>query len=103
MFGQLLDGGIQLHEYFPALLHTKMMMIDGIWATVGSTNFDNRSMAMNDELNVIFYDEPIVKRLEDIFLEDLTHSKKISREHLENRGWLDRFLGVLTSPLHDYF
>lgn len=102
-FGPLLDGGIQLHEYFPALLHTKMMIIDGIWATIGSTNFDNRSMAMNDELNVIFYDEPIAKRLEDVFLKDLTHSRKISREHLEDRGWLARFLGVLTSPIHDYF
>lgn len=60
-FGPLLDGGIQLHEYFPALLHTKMMIVDGIWATVGSTNFDNRSMAMNDELNVILYDEHIAK------------------------------------------
>jgi phosphatidylserine/phosphatidylglycerophosphate/cardiolipin synthase-like enzyme len=54
-----LDGGIQLHEYAPALLHTKMMIIDGAWATVGSANFDNRSMAMNDELNVMFYDQTL--------------------------------------------
>jgi cardiolipin synthase A/B len=80
-----------------------MMIVDGIWATVGSTNFDNRSMAMNDELNVIFYDEHIAKRLEDIFLEDLMHARKISPEHLENRGWLGRFLGILISPFHDYF
>jgi cardiolipin synthase len=99
----LLDGGIQLHEYAPALLHTKMMIIDTIWATVGSTNFDNRSMAMNDELNVIFYDQPIAKRLEEIFSNDLSHSKKISRQYLENRGWFARFLGILTSPIHGYF
>lgn len=102
-FGQLLEGGIQLHEYAPALLHTKMMIVDSIWATVGSTNFDNRSMAMNDELNVIFYDEPIAKRLEKIFLDDLSHSRKVSREHLDNRGWFARFLGILTSPVRDYF
>jgi cardiolipin synthase len=102
-FGPLLDGGIQLHEYFPALLHTKMMIIDGAWATIGSTNFDNRSMAMNDELNVVFYDEPIAKRLESIFFEDLTHSTKITQEYLGKRGWLSRFLGLLASPLHDYF
>jgi cardiolipin synthase A/B len=102
-FGVLLDGGIQLHEYAPALLHTKMMIIDSVWATVGSTNFDNRSMAMNDELNVIFYDESIAKRLEGIFSNDLSHSKKISRQHLENRGWFARFLGILTSPVRDYF
>ncbi len=102
-FGMLLDGGIHLHEYAPALLHTKMMIVDSMWATVGSTNFDNRSLAMNDELNVIFYDEPIAKRLEEIFLTDLSHSTKVSREHLENRGWFARFLGFLTTPVRDYF
>jgi cardiolipin synthase A/B len=70
---------------------------------VGSTNFDNRSMAMNDELNVIFYDEPIAKRLQETFSNDLVHSKKVSREHVENRGWFARFLGILTSPVQDYF
>ena len=86
-FAELLDGGIQLHEYFPALLHTKMMIVDGSWATVGSTNFDNRSMAMNDELNVMFYDRTVAKRLEEIFVEDIAHSKNISRDQLENRSW----------------
>lgn len=102
-FGPLLDGGIQLHEYTPALLHTKMMVIDGRWATVGSTNLDNRSMAMNDELNVVFYDQQIAKRLEDIFNEDLSRAKKISREQLEQRGWASRFLGLLIRPVRDYF
>jgi cardiolipin synthase len=102
-FGPLLDGGIQLHEYAPALLHTKMMIIDGIWATVGSANFDNRSMAMNDELNVMFYDHVVAKRLEDIFVEDITHSHKLSREQLENRQWFHRALSVLLSPFHAWF
>lgn len=102
-FGPLLAGGIHLYEYAPALLHTKMMVIDGRWATVGSTNLDNRSMAMNDELNVVFYDQQIAKRLEDIFNEDLTHAKKLSEEQLESRGWISRFLGVVMSPLLNYF
>jgi cardiolipin synthase A/B len=102
-FAELLDGGLELYEYAPALLHTKVMIVDGVWATVGSTNFDNRSMAMNDELNVLFYEATIAKQLEDTFLEDLTHSRKVSREDLEQRGWFARFLGVLTSPFHAYF
>jgi cardiolipin synthase len=102
-FGPLLDGGVQLHEYAPALLHTKMMIIDGVWATVGSTNFDNRSMAMNDELNVMFYDQSIAKRLEEIFVEDVAHSTKLTREQLENREWLHRALSVLLSPFHAWF
>ena len=103
VFGPLLDGGIQLHEYAPALLHTKMMIIDRAWATVGSANFDNRSMAMNDELNVMFYDQTIAKRLEEIFVEDITHSKKLTREQLENRHWLHRALSVLLSPFQAWF
>lgn len=102
-FGALLDGGVQLHEYSPALLHTKMMIIDGTWATVGSTNLDNRSMAMNDELNVMFYDRTIAKRLEEIFAADVAYSHKVSREQLENQDWLHRALGVLLSPFHAWF
>ena len=102
-FGALLDGGVQLHEYSPALLHTKMMIVDGTWATVGSTNLDNRSMAMNDELNVMFYDRTIAKRLEEIFAADVAYSHKISREQLENQEWLHRALGVLLSPFHAWF
>jgi cardiolipin synthase len=103
VFGPLLEGGIQLHEYAPALLHTKMMIIDGTWATVGSANFDNRSMAMNDELNVMFYDQTIAKRLEEIFVEDITHSTKLTHEQLENRQWLQRVLSVLLSPFQAWF
>ena len=102
-FGALLEGGVQLHEYSPALLHTKMMIIDGTWATVGSTNLDNRSMAMNDELNVMFYDRTVAKRLEEIFAADIAYSHKVSREQLENQEWLHRALGVLLSPFHAWF
>jgi cardiolipin synthase A/B len=102
-FGALLHGGVQLHEYSPALLHTKMMIIDGTWATVGSTNLDNRSMAMNDELNVMFYDRTIAKRLEEIFAADVAYSHKVSREQLENQEWLHRALGILLSPFHAWF
>lgn len=102
-FGPLLAGGIQLYEYAPALLHTKMMVIDGQWATVGSTNLDNRSMGMNDELNAVFYDQQVAKRLEEIFNQDLTHAKKITSEELESRGWMSRFLGLIMSPVQSYF
>ena len=102
-FGPLLDGGILLHEYAPALLHTKMMIIDGTWATIGSANFDNRSMAMNDELNIMFYDQTIARRLEEIFAEDIANSNKLTREQLENRQWLHRALGALLSPFKAWF
>lgn len=102
-FGPLVAGGIRLYEYAPALLHTKMMVIDGRWATIGSTNLDNRSMAMNDELNVVFYDESVAQRLEEIFKEDLSHATAVTADQLKERGWLGRFLGLLTSPIRDFF
>jgi len=102
-FAKFLEAGSHMNEYAPALLHTKMMIVDGRWATVGSTNFDNRSMAMNDELNVVFYEEPVARRLEGIFLEDLDHSRKITTENLKRRPWVARLLGMLTSPVRDYF
>ena len=46
-------GGVQIYEYRPALLHAKTMVIDGIWATVGSTNLDHRSFSLNEEVNVV--------------------------------------------------
>src|SRR5690348_5364500 len=63
-FGDLLRAGIQIYEYAPALLHSKTMVIDGVWATVWSTNLDTRSFAVNDELNVIVYNRDVAQRLE---------------------------------------
>ncbi|GKS59624.1 cardiolipin synthase B [Nitrospira sp.] len=102
-FGALLDAGIEIYEYAPALLHTKAMTIDGVWSTVGSMNFDNRSMALNDELNVIFYSATIATRVEEILEEDLTHSRIVSRESLEDRSWFGRIVGTLMTPFASQF
>jgi cardiolipin synthase len=102
-FGELLDAGIELYEYKPALLHTKTMVVDGNWSTIGSTNLDNRSMGMNDELNVVFYDDAIAKQIEKTFLDDIAHAHKITRDKLKKRGWFSRLLGFLTIPFQDEF
>jgi cardiolipin synthase len=67
-FGEMIRGGIEIYEYTPALLHAKTVVIDGVWATIGSTNFDNRSFAGNDELNMILYDRGVARKLEQVFL-----------------------------------
>ena len=63
-YGQMLLGGIDIFEYMPALLHSKTMVVDGTWATIGSTNFDNRSFALNEELNLTLYDRSLARSLE---------------------------------------
>ena len=98
-FGRLLLGGIEIFEYQAALLHSKTMVIDGVWATVGSTNFDNRSFALNDELNVVLYDRPAVERLEAAFEADVAHARRVTYEAWQNRGLKTKLLERLVLPL----
>ena len=66
-YGEMLLGGVEIFEYSPALLHSKTMVVDGVWATIGSTNFDNRSFALNEELNLALYDKSVAQGLEERF------------------------------------
>jgi cardiolipin synthase A/B len=66
-YGPLLSGGIQIYEYKAALMHAKTIVVDGIWSTVGSTNFDNRSFALNQEVNLTVYDSGLAHRLSKSF------------------------------------
>ena len=51
-----LKAGARIHEYDPTMIHAKVLVIDGLWSVVGSTNFDNRSFGINDEINVAAFD-----------------------------------------------
>ena len=55
-YGELLDGGVKIYEYRPTMMHNKVMVVDGIWTTIGSINFVNRSMKKNAEANIAIYD-----------------------------------------------
>jgi cardiolipin synthase A/B len=98
-FGRLLRAGIEIFEYQAALLHAKTMVVDGVWATVGSTNFDNRSFALNDELNVVLYDRAVVGRLVESFEADLAHSRRVTYDAWQNRGLKTKLLERLVVPL----
>ena len=100
-FGRLLQAGIEIYEYAPALLHAKTMVIDGVWATIGSTNLDNRSLALDEELNVIMYDRGVAGQMERVFLEDVRHSKQVTYEKWKKRGFAARVLEVLALPIRD--
>ena len=98
-YGAMLQGGIEIFEYMPALLHAKTMVVDGIWATVGSTNLDNRSFALNEELNITFHSSAVASRLEQIFYADLKHAKKITYEQWNSRGIMERIFQLFAFPL----
>ena len=100
-FGEMLRGGIEIFEYTAALLHSKTVVIDGVWATIGSTNFDNRSFAGNDELNLIVYNRGVARRLEEIFLADVQASRQVTYESWKDRGFGSKVLEVLALPIRD--
>jgi cardiolipin synthase len=98
-FGTLLEAGIEIYEYQMGLLHAKTMTVDGIWATIGSTNLDTRSFALNEEVNAVVYHDEVVGQLEKIFADDLTYSRKIDLERWRSRGVVDRLLEMLSLPV----
>jgi cardiolipin synthase len=100
-YGELLLGGVEIYEYQAALMHAKTMVIDGIWATIGSTNFDNRSFALNQELNLTVYDGGLTQRLETIFYEDLKYAKKITYEEWQARSIWERLWEFVAFPVKE--
>jgi cardiolipin synthase len=100
-FEPLLLGGIQIYEYQVALMHAKTMVVDGIWAHVGTTNLDNRSFALNEEINLIAYDRAVAGELEKAFADDLKHSKQLTYEAWKARPWREKFLELFTIPLKE--
>jgi cardiolipin synthase len=100
-YGRMLLGGIEIFEYSPALLHSKTMVVDGVWGTIGSTNFDNRSFALNEELNLTLYNKALARTLEQTFAEDLKHSRKITYEEWDARGLKEKFFELFAFPVEE--
>jgi cardiolipin synthase A/B len=74
---RLLQAGAEIYEYEPAMIHAKIMTVDGVWSVVGSTNFDHRSFALNDEVNLAVLDAELVATIESDFCEDLVQSGQL--------------------------
>jgi cardiolipin synthase len=90
LFGDLLEAGAKIYEYEAAMIHAKTMMIDGLWSVVGSTNFDNRSFGLNDEINLAARDRELTARLEEDFATDLAASREITYEEWQRRSIFER-------------
>ena len=89
-FGELLRGGVKIFEYQPTMFHPKSMVVDGIFSTIGSTNFDNRSFRLNDELNLTVYDTDFAAALEASFERDLAQSRPYTYQQWLDRGFIER-------------
>lgn len=101
LYGRLLDAGIEILEYEGTLLHHKTMVVDGLWATIGTTNFDSRSFAHNEENNVCFYDRALAHRLDEIFEEDARRCTRVTREAWRRRGWFWKLQELIAAFLQE--
>ena len=89
-YEELLRGGVRIFEYSPTMVHAKTIVADGIWSSVGSMNFDNRSMAFNNESNLNVLDRKFGTEMDSVFLDDLTHSREILLPAWERRSPYER-------------
>jgi cardiolipin synthase len=91
-YAELLKGGVRIYEYEPAMMHSKTFIVDGMWGSVGSMNFDNRSLAFNNESNLVFLDSRLGAEMNATFMDDLSRSKEILLPEFEKRPWYDRVI-----------
>jgi cardiolipin synthase len=98
-WGKLLAAGAEIYEYEPTMYHVKVMIVDALWVSVGSTNFDNRSFSINDEANLNVYDAAFARRQIEVFENDLAQSRRITLEEWQNRPWPDKLLDFAASLL----
>jgi cardiolipin synthase len=100
-WGKLLAGGVLFHLYEPGMYHCKTMIVDDVFLTIGSTNFDNRSFNINDEVNINVLDRGVVRDHLRLFESDLQHSRPLTVEEFRNRPWwiklADHFCGIFRS------
>lgn len=89
-YGPLLKAGAEIYEYQPAMIHAKILCVDGLWSVVGSTNFDYRSFGINDEVNLAISDGRVTARLEQDMEKDLTESCRVSLEDWKHRSLRER-------------
>ena len=89
-YEHLLDAGIQIYEYQPTMMHVKTMVADASWSMFGSANFDNRSLELNDEMNVAVRDPELAARLQRDFEQDLTRARKLDPGEWRRRSVLQK-------------
>ena len=81
----LMTAGVRIYEYLPTMIHAKTLVVDRVWGSVGTMNFDNRSLAFNDETNLVCLDEAFGARLTEIFLQDLEYSREVTLDEFRRR------------------
>jgi cardiolipin synthase len=94
-YGELLEAGVEIYEYEPGMIHAKIMIVDGEWCVVGSTNFDSRSFDLNDEVNMVVANQDLAARLVVDFDRDRAQSSRVTFAEWRERPLGERALASL--------
>ena len=91
----MLAAGIRMFEYDGGMNHAKALLVDGLWAVIGTTNLDNRSFEHNDEVNLAVRDEQVTARLMADFNGDLTRSRELTFDTWNRRPMWEKLIGTV--------
>ncbi|WP_111655491.1 phospholipase D-like domain-containing protein [Isoalcanivorax indicus] len=92
-WGPMLEAGVELYEYEPSMYHAKLLSVDDAWASLGSSNLDNRSFRINDEANLNIYDEHTARQIRLLIENDLQSAQRYTLSRWEQRPWYKRLVG----------
>jgi cardiolipin synthase A/B len=101
LYGALLEAGVHLFEYNRTMMHHKTMVVDGLWCTVGTTNFDSRSFSHNEENNVCACDRALAEEMTRTFEQDVAVSEAVTLDAWRNRGILRKTFEGFASFVQD--
>ena len=101
LYEGLMRAGVHIYEFMPTLIHQKIVVIDGVWSHVGSTNFDSRSLALNEEVGVGICDTGIADELRAAFMADLRHCRELKLDEWVRRPAHSKAFESLAYLVHD--
>jgi cardiolipin synthase len=99
-FGTLLKRGVKVYEYKKTLLHQKIIVVDGVWSCIGSTNFDDRSFQLNDEVSMAVHDPAIAQQLRAAFNDDLRFAEQRHFDEWKHRSLWHKLIDGLAYSAH---
>lgn len=99
LWGALLDAGVEIYEYQPTMYHCKVIIVDELWVSVGSTNFDDRSFRLNDEANLNIYDAAFAAEQAKVFEEDKSKSRLMTRAEFKDRSAVGKMFDEIAGTL----
>ena len=99
LWGGLLDAGVEIYEYQPTMYHCKVIIVDDVWVSVGSTNFDDRSFRLNDEANLNIYDAVFAAEQTKMFDDDKSKSRRMTRAEFKDRSAAGKILDGIAESL----